>query len=85
VYRVGGPATQSMLAVPTPSGAYGSGGRGGLTCGPGGVQATGGIQGVVILRFPSYRSASTTGSVSTSTAGTDSVYTFTGSGTITFT
>ena len=88
-YRVGGigGSMNRVLNPPSPSGAYGSGGRGGVQCGPAGNYpgATSGIQGVVILRFPSYRSATTTGSVSITTTGTDSVYTFTGSGTITFT
>jgi hypothetical protein len=87
-YRLGGigGSMNRVVSPPAPHTAYGSGGRGGVQCGPSGGYpgATSGIQGVVILRFPSYISATTTGSVSISTAGTDSVYTFTSPGTIAF-
>lgn len=61
------------------SSGYGAGGIGGNDEGAG----TAGLKGVVIIRSPQ-AAASTTGSPSVTTVGTDTVYTFTNSGTITF-
>ena len=88
-YRLGGigGSMNRVVNPPAPHTAYGSGGRGGVQCGPSGgyPMATPGIQGVVIIRVDSTApTPTTTGTVSITTAGTDKVYTFTSSGTITF-
>ena len=60
---------------------YGGGGGGG--CGQG-VGGGGGQAGVVIIRVPSTTAATATGGVSSSIAGSERVYTFTGAGSIAF-
>ncbi len=77
----GGEAGGSTITIGT-AGTINTGGGAG---GGGATAAAAGGSGIVIIAYPiTYRTATTTGSPTVTTSGSNRIYTFTGNGSITF-